>query len=561
MSTINAAIPLAAQAPQQPDMAAQYGKLLALQNMQQQGQVQAQQMEENQIKLQQMKQSAKDSATARKILAEAGGDLKAAAPLLIQALGPAALTIVDEFTKREQSLATLDETKRKTALEKMNVFSGAVDDVMSLPPDQRPQAWENKKSVLIQSGHMDQEQAQGLPIWDDELMLGKGNELKQTISDLELRSKKAAADKAEQDLIISKQTATGTTPMTPYQKATLEKPTNMNDVELYLKAAKGDATAQKALKMMSADKLAEAKAKAEASGVGVAGFGGTYTGETPGVKPGRNDSVLIGLPMNEVDTIKKMTQGKMPMPTGRAQTDPYWRRLMQLASVYEPGFDWAQWRKRLDTQLDFQKGNSMKQVRSMNTLIKHLGSLWDAADRIGGSPVKMYNRGANLLREEFGSKELKPWDTFATMAGTEMATLLKGGAAPSQPEIEEQAHNFDRNDAKDVKKEAILNAVEGAFGRFDGVIQAWTNAGLDINDYDFLNPGVLKTLKTKFGIDAEKKYGLTPKGGHTAPGPQATAAPAVDRAAPGIRTGDFASGFRIAGSDDIAADSRGFIGP
>jgi hypothetical protein len=492
MSTINDAIPLAAQAPQQPDIMANLTKMLALKNMQQQGQMQDQAMQENQIKLQQMKQSAADNATARKILDEAGGNLKVAAPKLIQALGSQALTIVDEFTKREQSLASLDETKRKTALDKMTTFSSAVDDVMSLPPAQRPQAWENKKTLLIQSGSMSQEQSAGLPIWDDELMLGKGNELKQTISDLEMRSKKAGAEKAESDAKTAAQTASGTTPMTPYQKATLNKPDYGKSVPLP--------------PAVEAQQIRMDATKAKVTGGGAIApeiQGGAYTG-----KPGElNMKVLEGLPPGEANIIKGMREGRVNMPTGMAAGKEPWVSRLRIANAYDPEFDQTNWQNRLTTRREFNTGKESDQIRSLNTLIKHLGQLWEASDALDNTGItggtKLGGYLTNLGKEQFGSKALKSWDVAAAAAGGEIAALLKGGV-PGKEEIEQQIRNFNRNDPKDAQRQAIKDTWRLAVGRLSALESQWDTAFHSPHDMKFINDTSEKVLQ-RMGLQPEEK--------------------------------------------------------
>ena len=254
------------------------------------------------------------------------------------------------------------------------------------------------------------------------------------------------------------------------------------------------------LQGLATQKGREAAASQNAAFGGI-GAGAGYEGRAEGTTTQRREDALKGVPPPIANQVKAIVEGRMPMPTGMAMRTPYWQKMMQLVADYEPGFDATQWRVRLDTRADFAKGNAARQIRSLNTLIKHLGSVWDAAETLDNMKIKMGNRVWNFLRSETGSKALMPWRTAATAAASEMATLLKGGAAPSEPEIKEQEKAFDINDSTDAQKEAILKTIELAFGRMNALEDQWRNAFRTAEGFEFLNPDAKKVLKEKLNID------------------------------------------------------------
>jgi hypothetical protein len=496
MSTVNAAIPLASQVPQQPSMVDQLQKLQMLKNMQQEGQLNTQSLQTNDMKLQQMRQDTDDAAAARQIMGKYK-DPKDAIPELQQKLGQKAVPLAESIMKQEQAIASLDETQRKTALEKMNTFSGAVDDVFSLPPDQRPAAWENKKNLLAQSGHLNPDQVTQLPQWDDQLMLGKGNELKRQISDLEIKSKKAGAEKAESDAKIAAQTAAGTTPTTPYQQATLNKPDYGKSVPL------PPAVEAQQVRMDAAKEKAKQQG---AGGIAPQIQGGTYTGE-----PGKYDeNILKGLPPGEANIIKGMVEGRVSMPTGMSASKEPWVSRLRIANAYDPSFDQSQWQTRVATRVDFAKGKAALQIRSLNTLIKHLDQLWDASEKLDNTGLtgstKLGNYIVNAGKEQFGSAAVKDWDTTATAAGSEMAALLKG-ASPTDQEVNEQKKVFNKNDPKSTQQEAIRSTLHLAFGRLDAVKRQYEEAFKKQKDFRFLTPQSEKIAKNKLGVDPNELEG------------------------------------------------------
>ena len=526
-----------------------YSKILALKNLLQQGQQQsqlhAQAVQENQMKLQQMKKDLADSEMARRIFDEAGGNLEVAQPKLLKALGPNALPLLENFTKHKQAVVNLNRTQAEAAAAQLKPFSDTIDEIAALDPPSRTMALRNKLKVLSSSGLITPEQIEQLPkaedggpLWDDDLMSGYGSQLKRTQNDLDMQIKRAGLREAAAQATREEQTAAGTTPITPYQRQQLDiQRSSVTEVELALRAAQGDATAGKALGIMVQNRIKEAQGKLP-QGYGASGVSAAYAG-APGGQAVRNEEVLSGLPTGEQNIIKGMIEGRIAMPTGMAASKEPWVSRLQRAAEYEPGFDQSQWRVRLDTRVDFAKGNAARQIRSLNTLIKHLGTVWDAIDTLDNMKLKMGNRFFNFIKSETGSKDLKPWQTAATAAASEMATLLKGGAAPSEGEIEEQEKAFDMNDSKGAQQQAVLNTLELAFGRFDAVKEQWRNAFRQAPDFKFINEGARHVLIDKLKVDPKKVD-------EGAGGVAGQAGPAV---------GTVSKGYRFKGGDPSAQSS------
>jgi hypothetical protein len=494
MSTVAWQIPLSAKAPEIPDITEQFTRMQQLKNMRQAGQIQGQVQQENDIKLQQMKQDIADHQTARSILAKYKSP-EEALPELQQALGDKAIPLAENIIETKQKIATLNEEQAKQAKEKLQSFRNEITDIFSYPPEQRDQVYQNKIQMMIQSGTLPKEMQQNLsPHWDDQIFMGAQDHIKETTADLDRQIKETNLKKSQQEVA-------GTTPMTPYQQASVNNQArNVTEAELALKAAQGDAQAGKALGIMTANRIKEAQAK---QNNGMGDGGGAYAGSL-GPSTERNPDILKTLPTGKANQIQRMIDGREPIPSGMAMRTPYWQEMMRIAGEYEPGFDATQWRTRLDTRVDFAKGKAALQIRSLNTLIKHLSDLSDASDALdntgitGGSKAGSYL--VNLGKEQFGSEALKKWDTASTAAGSEMAALLKG-AAPTDQEMEEQKKIFNRNDPKTAQKQAIKSTLKLAFGRLQAVKDQYEQAFKKQKDFKFLTPLSEKIARDKLGVD------------------------------------------------------------
>jgi hypothetical protein len=292
------------------------------------------------------------------------------------------------------------------------------------------------------------------------------------------------------------------------------------------------ARARQFLQGLATQKGREAAAAQNAQ-MGGAG-GGTYSGSM-GPTTERNADILKTQPTGIANQIIRMVEGREPLPSGMALKTPYWQGILRIAGEYEPGFDATQWRVRLDTRVDFAKGKAAIQIRSLNTLVKHLGQLWDAADKLDNTGIsggtKVGSWAVNLGKEQFGSEGLKSWDTASTAAAHEMAALLKG-ASPTDEDVQAQKVVFNRNDPKNAQKTAIKKTLELAFGRMQAVKDQYEGAFKKQKDFKFLTPVAEKIARDKLGVDPNEAEGET-----TQPQQNATAA-AITRMAPAHGTAE-----------------------
>ena len=555
-------IALQARAPEMPDVVGQYGRLMTLQNMLKQGQMQDIQMETAQVERQQAQMQMKElddfnqalKASAR---TDEDGNVTIDDDAVMTSLaksgaGQRLLTYREQLSKATKEQLATEEQRLKTNSAK----AGRLGQLAQSAIDQ--ETYVSAVSQAAREGIIPQDQLATMPADFTQAKPMLQQFISSTMNAKELldyQAKLAEEEHKKKTRPLEEkkltQEITGTVPLTEAQRQQYGKMDRNKALDIISdpKSTEEQKTKANNFLIQTASQEGREAAEKEKGQMGAAGGaeGAPYTGFAAGGAEGqRNEKILIGQPTGMVATVKAMIDGRMPIPTGAALRQPYWQRVLNLAAQYEPGFDATQWRVRLDTRADFAKGNSARQIRALNTLIKHLGSVWDSIDTLDNMKLKMGNRVWNWLRSEAGSEALKPWQTSATAAASEMATLLKGGAAPSQPEIAEQEEAFNINDSKEAQRQAVLSTLELAFGRFDAIKEQWNNAFRKPADFKFINPNARKTL-TKFGINPDEIDAAT--------GPAAAGAGETTGYPNAPTVGTVSKGYRFKGGDPSQQDS------
>lgn len=139
--------------PEQPDLLGQLGKLQQLKNMGQQGQIQQQTIQENQLQLQLKQQQMKDQQVVMQVaqkypnglsdpqaLQELSGKVSAATYIPLQK------SIVDT----QKSYAELDEKKLANEKARADQFLGLIQQAKALPPDQYAQQFPQIAAAAVQ---------------------------------------------------------------------------------------------------------------------------------------------------------------------------------------------------------------------------------------------------------------------------------------------------------------------------------------------------------------------------------------------------------------------------
>ncbi len=228
------------------------------------------------------------------------------------------------------------------------------------------------------------------------------------------------------------------------------------------------------------------------------------------------DDYLKTLPNDQQTMVKALAGGRMSFPSGYALRSPYWQKMVQAVSQYDPSFDAVNYNSRAKTRADFTSGKSAQNITSFNTAIGHLGSLADAADKLGNSWSPTYNTVANWVEGAKGDPRVNNFN-ISKKAVTDELTRAFRGTGGSQAEVEAWEKTLDAANSPAQIKGAITQAVDLLHSRIDAVGEQYQKGmGTTADPVTLLSPEARKTLKRLEGGASSSPAAasaLTQKGG------------------------------------------------
>jgi len=159
-------------------------------------------------------------------------------------------------------------------------------------------------------------------------------------------------------------------------------------------------------------------------------------------EPLTGDAYLSGMDPARATQIKAISEGRLPIPTGRAAAAPYWQQMMSDAARYDPTFDAANAQSRVATRRDFTSGKSAQNITALNTVVGHLDHLDRAIDGLGnyagdepgpvlgiplGPLADVNNKAAHFLANASHTGErYKDFDAAKTAVANELTRVFRG---------------------------------------------------------------------------------------------------------------------------------------
>lgn len=182
------------------------------------------------------------------------------------------------------------------------------------------------------------------------------------------------------------------------------------------------------------------------------------------------------------------------------------------AQLIDPTYDPSAAQSRVKTRQDFTTGAAGKNIRSINTAIKHIDTLDNALKKIGLTRFPWVNKAANWFRTQTGDPSIARLQTAALAVATEMAAALKGGnAAPTTQEINEQLATISSISSPDQWRAVLESRAELLAGRLTTLQEQYAQAfGGRSPDRPFIFAETAKVLRglglaDKFGIGEDSK--------------------------------------------------------
>jgi len=503
---INPQISLMARAPEMPDPVQQIGQYMTLKDLMQRG-------KENELDLQAKQGAMQRGQEFRSGLAR-GASVKELAGIDPEM----AIKYAEGLDKLDSNALANEKNRLDNLKQRVAIMGSTAGGILQAPPDRQEIMYQAARKSLIQNGLAKPEE---IPEQFDPNFVNQS--FQQAIS--ADKQVDAAQKVLDQKLAERKATEEGRHNLaTETQQA--QSPT---ESALAYRAAKGDPTAAAALKQLKARtpqpgvdiplpgpvEAQRIRMRTDEMGMtgGVAAEPAPYTGNIPGQQAERNEQALAGVKPGVANVVKMVVDGRMPLPSGFALRSPYWQNILNIAASYEPGFDATQWRVRLDTRVDFAKGKAAQNVRSLNTLVDHLGKLTDIIGELDNYNFPTWNYISNWSASQVGDPRVVKFKTAAQAVESEAITLFKGTGATDQ-EIKELRSSFDVNGSPAQQLGAAKTVMQLAFGRMGALESQYENAFRKARDFQFLNDKSRKVLKDKLGVDPNQ---LDPVGGTTGP--------------------------------------------
>lgn len=232
-------------------------------------------------------------------------------------------------------------------------------------------------------------------------------------------------------------------------------------------------------------------------------IGGPEAGGPSSPPQGTGEAGLSQYPKNIQLMAKKVANGDIPVPSSFALRSPYWVKVMEAASVYDPSFSATTFPMRAAIRKSFTSGPDAKNINSINTLVGHLDSLKKSADALDNTGTPLLNRVGNIASVASGGAKVKKFNMDLGAVESELAAVFKGTGA-SDEEIKAWRERISAADSPAQLKAEVQEAVQLMGSRLDSLKNKYTTGmGSTVGNITILSPKSRKILGS-MGVDVNQ---------------------------------------------------------
>jgi hypothetical protein len=229
--------------------------------------------------------------------------------------------------------------------------------------------------------------------------------------------------------------------------------------------------------------------------------------------------------------VRAILKGLAPVPTG-ARSNPHSQMLAQLAAQADPSLDATDYNVRFKTRQSFTSGPDAANITSINTVIKHLGTLDNQIDNLQNTSFGWLNKPLQETRMALADKgqqeAVSAFKTTKKLAAGELAKAIGGGPAHVQ-ELKEINDLLDSAKTPTELHAAVKSATSLLSSRLEEVGNKYNSAmGLNSHPTSFLSKSNLKMYNRLMGLPEETPQeieGTTPSNAPPAAKAKPTDAP------------------------------------
>lgn len=201
-----------------------------------------------------------------------------------------------------------------------------------------------------------------------------------------------------------------------------------------------------------------------------------------------------------------------------AKTQAQITDLINKATSIDPSFSVNANKQRYTykTQFNNPNGKDQLQIVAINTGLGHLAEFKQASDALGNSIVLPYNKLVNFLKKNTGDPKVAQLNTVITALAGELASVYKGGGAPTDQETEHWRNSilssFSTAQSKGVS-DTTANLISN---KVLSMSQAYKNVMGAYPDSPIVNPDSLQQLADA-GVDISAITGKLQSQGYSMP--------------------------------------------
>ncbi len=243
------------------------------------------------------------------------------------------------------------------------------------------------------------------------------------------------------------------------------------------------------------------------------------------------------IPDSEKASIKQLVNGDALLTdivkSRGAKTQQQINDIVTKATAIDPSFSINANKQRYTYKQQFQNpnGKDQLQVTAINTALGHLAEFKTASDALGKTVILPYNQLVNFLSKNVGDPKVANLNTVITALAGELASVYKGGGAPTDQETEQWRNSilssFSNAQTSGVasttanlisnKMQSMNNAYKNVMGAYPtnpiidpAQLNQLSNAGVDVS-------GITSKLKSQ-GYDIAGPEATSNYNGFTLPG-------------------------------------------
>lgn len=207
---------------------------------------------------------------------------------------------------------------------------------------------------------------------------------------------------------------------------------------------------------------------------------------------------ISNLPPQVQNAAKKLVRAEIPYPGAFAQKDPYWKAVINAASILDPNFNASQHKIREATRKSFTSGKDANNINSINTLVGHLSTLDDAAKKLENSPYQVWNTIANKGLTAVGDPRVVKFNMAAGAVESELASVFKQTGATDQ-EIKAWRERITSSQSPEQLRSTINQAVELMGSRLQALRNKYEAGMGPFGKLQILSPKSRSTLEKMAG--------------------------------------------------------------